>query len=128
MPRVRFNRGNVKSDFTPLDEGVEYEVEVLKFNPSTSKKGNATIKADYQVFDGPEQVDGNPSIGRHLFDTLYAEDDGKAFSLGRALECFNIDGEGEEFDTDDVVGARGRVTVEHEIYEGKTQERVKYVL
>ena len=136
MAKMRLNRDSIKSDFTPLDcvdengNDLVYTVDVKSSKPFQSKaSGSNNLKFDLVVSEGPEQKDGSSATGRHIFANVYAEDDGKAFMLDQAFDCFGVtpDADGE-WDSNDFVGQSGQVTLKHEEYNGKTNERIKKFL
>jgi hypothetical protein len=116
MARVKVNRSTINTSNVPVIPG-EYEVECIKAEPGESKAGNAKLKMEYQVLAGPDQGEDKPDcVGKHLFDDIYAEDDGKAFSLANAIDAFEVPNDDDGFDTEDFIGQRGRVSVTVETY------------
>jgi len=127
LARVGFNKENVKG-FDPVDEG-DYTVEVVKATIGTSKTGNPKLSLDMLIEKAPEQDNGQEVEGHHLFCDMSAADDGKAFMLAQALDCFQVPNDAEGFDTDDFIGAKGVVRVKKELYtpsdgEPRTQNKV----
>jgi len=127
MPRVGFNREKVATEWRPFDDG-EYEVEVHNAEPYQSKAGKPALKLDMIVLSGPDQADGSDVIGRHLFDNMSAVDDGNAFSLAMAIDCFQVPCDEEGFDSDDFIGCTGRVETVQEEFEGVVRTKIdKYL-
>ena len=121
--RVPFHKDNVERGFNPVDPGGPYEIECLKCEPGTSKAGKAKLDMEYQILAGPEQADGSDPAGKHLFDHVSAEDDGRAISLANLLDAFGV-GDDDGFDTEDLIGATASVITKHEEYEGKIRDKI----
>lgn len=141
MFSIPINPDQLTTEFSPLEEGIVYEVTVVKFSNKDKtgadledKNGNLFMKAEYEIV-APETY-----RGKHIFDNyiripdeiLDTDDDGSRAAkrdsgvrIARIIRAFDLDVSAGKFEADKYVGSIGKLTIKNEDYEGRPMSRVK---
>jgi hypothetical protein len=121
MPRLNIDLTDAQSN-KPIDVGVyEFELESVSEAKAGAKSQYVTFiwNCVEEPFVGRKIYDNRPITGKGagLFADAYSKLTGEDIDVDDLAEL--------DVDTDDLLGNRVLITVEHEEYQGETQHRVK---
>lgn len=136
--KIPVNPEFLTTEYSPCDDSIPYEVMIRKMelNNEPDKNGNQFLKAQYTIvspeewkdrviFDNYIVVPEEPTPNMSSAERRMMQDQGVRFM--RFAKCFKID-LAEGFDTGEVLGKFGHVTIKNDEYEGRISSRVKEYL